>query len=114
MADSPQTMRWAQHEDCAPVFTMDANGSIAGHTYSFTVKDPEGVLIFRKTGASITITNAGSATTPGVVTVTITEADTALTIPDSYYDWELWRTNVGIEARLGYGPLEVGKQLNRP
>jgi hypothetical protein len=113
MADNPQNLRWAQYEAVTIAVTMSANGSISGHTHAFTVKRPSGTAVLSKTtgDGSIAVTTTGSGSTPGVFTITLSASVTGTVAAGNDYEYDIWRTNSGSEARLAYGPLHVDKQL---
>jgi hypothetical protein len=111
----PQNIEWAQYEDRELAVTMDTVGSVSGQTFAFTVREPDGTLVFQLTSAAgdIAITTTGDADTEGVVTVTVGTEYTELTEAGKTYHWDVWRTNSGQEGLVALGDLEVGRQLYR-
>jgi hypothetical protein len=98
-------------DDDTLVFTFTSNGSIAGDTFEFVCVLPNtgnpGTLVFRKTTLSgITITDNGSVSTPGVVSVSL--VDTLDTVTTTTYRWTLRRTTVGREKVVAFGVLPIG------
>jgi hypothetical protein len=108
MADSPQTLRWAQYEAITVTVTMSPATDITGWALKFSVRDNSRTLMFtaKTVGSGITITDAGS----GVFTVTILTADTGAMTPGGVYSYDVWRTDSTHEARLAYGPVQVDRQ----
>lgn len=98
----PQTITAFYADDLNLVFTFTENGDISADTFEFNVVDKAGALKFRVTMANITITSAGSVSTPGVVTVSIVDR---LEIALETYEWTKRRTNAGREKVTAYGPL---------
>jgi hypothetical protein len=111
----PQNIEWAQYEDRELAVTMTTVGSISGQTFAFTVREPDGTLVFQLTsaGGGVSITTTGDADTEGVVTVTVGTAYTGLTDAGKTYHWELWRTNSGQEGVVSRGDVQVDGQLYR-
>lgn len=83
------------------VLPFDIDEDITAWTVSLIISDTV-------SDATPTLTVAGVITTPatGLLTVTLTAAQTALLTGPSYV-WELARTNTGAVAVLAYGPLTV-------
>src|SRR5262245_24580768 len=104
----PQTIQEFTANDTTLVFTFTANGSIAGDTYEFVCVDKNGALKFRKTsGSGITTTDAGSSSTPGVVSVSLVDALEIPALSAPPYPWRLRRTNVGRESVVAFGTLPL-------
>lgn len=109
-----QQITWTQYADVVVRVTMDTNGSIAGKTFEFTARSRGGTLAFRKSSDDgITITDAGSPTTPGVITIAPSSTDTALPLPGGGHGWDLWRTNEGEQTQIAFGELAVRAQQRR-
>ena len=95
-----------QNDDKVLELTATTNGSIAGDTYQFDLVNGSDELKVRKTsGAGITIADAGSSTTPGVVEVDLTDD---LELDAGAYTWQFRRTNAGREDTLAAGDLSLG------
>lgn len=109
---APQLLEFHQYEDLAPTITMSVNGSIAGGTYTFTARTKAGAVIVQKKSSdgSITITTAGTGSTPGVIQIVLTSAETAL-FPEGESDWNCWRNNSGSKADIAFGVSKVAKAV---
>lgn len=87
-------------------FVRTVNGSVAGWTVRFAVRvhatDPDPLVVDKPA----TITDVGSASTPGVFTVQLTKADTLALTPTTYA-WSLERTDPGAEDLLAIGTMTV-------
>lgn len=107
---SPQDFDYKRGDTKAIRFTCDENGSISGFTVTFTVRrtvkqsDPP---VWALTG---TIEDAGSISTPGVITVTPTLVQ-SLELDLRSYHYSLKRTNVGFEKTLQYGVMRVTSDI---
>lgn len=101
-----QTIRAFYADDMTLVFTFTTNGSISGDTFEFVIVDDDDALVVRKTwvGGDITISDAGSSTTPGEVTVDLADD---LEVGVDTYKWVLRRTNTGREKVAAEGVLPL-------
>ena len=90
--------------------TLEENGSITGWTFTFAVRtnrreaDDVEPVITRSTG--IAINDAGSADTPGVIDITVTDEET-LSLARRTYWWSLKRADEGFETTLVQGELSM-------
>jgi len=102
MATTPINIRFARHEAPVLTVTMNPTTNITGWTFTFTL---------RKIGSSALITVSGVITNAagGVFTVSLTKAQTS-SIAKNAYDYDIWRTNSGSEARLVYGTVTLEDQ----
>lgn len=113
-------LRLAQYETVTVVVTMDEFGDVSSHNFVFSVRDAinDELIIQESTdGGGIEITANGSESSYGVVTITINNSNNGGTgelIPSRPYNWDLWRTTVGAEARLSVGPMIVDAQYRLP
>ncbi len=100
-----QSVTRYQDDDTTWIYTFDANGSIAGDTYKYILSDMNNHLkLTRVSGAGITTTDAGSVSTPGIVTVDMVDQ---LELPATNYKWELRRTNSTHEKVIAFGILSL-------
>lgn len=93
-------------EDRRIVVTLNADGAVTGWTSALYVRlkdDEAGDPLLTITGA---ISDAGSVSTPGVLTFTITEAQ-LLTLEKRGYFYTIKRTNSGYKRVLTYGIMRV-------
>lgn len=91
------------------------SGGLTGYTAWFTAKrdaaDPDSAAVFQKTiNSGVAITTTGNATTPGVLTTTVTPADTA-SLPTGYavvlvYDVKV-KDGSGVETTVDSGTITV-------
>jgi len=95
------------------VFTRTVNGSIAGQNIRFGVRrkrtDPGPLLL----DLLASITDAGSVSTPGVVTVSLTEAQT-LAFAAGAYAYSLERTDAGLVNIWTIGKMTVELDVRNP
>ena len=71
--------------------------NIAGYTFAFVVRKAIGAaaIITKTSGAGITITSAAG----GLIAISLSAADTALLDANTYYLFEIYRTNSGSEVK---------------
>jgi len=88
---------------------------ITGWTLAFVVRpvsadlDDPATISRTTTNGGITVISA----TLGTFTCTLTKTQT-LSLATGLYDWEIWRTDGGAEARLAKGKLEITRSVQYP
>jgi hypothetical protein len=101
-----QDLQLFRGEDRSIVITMNANGSIAGWTSAIYIRESdteEGTPLLTLAGS---VSDPGSASTPGVLTHAVTEAQT-LTLSKRRYYYTAKRTNSGSKRVIAYGIANV-------
>jgi len=95
-----------QKDDKVLVLTATTNGSIAGDTYEFLLNNSAGTLQYRVSSSDrISITDAGSGSTPGIVQVDLTAKND--TLPAATYTWQFRRITAGHRDTLAVGTLPL-------
>ena len=87
--------------------TLDENGSISGWNFGFAIKESQGssTNVVDDTDAGITpsINDAGGASSPGIIDVTVTDTVTETLTHNKDYWYVLYRTDAGSETTLVHG-----------
>lgn len=114
----PQGLSCARGESLELPVSPDStvtDTSIVGWTLAFVIRpvsaDLDDAATYSRTTANggITVDDAAA----GEFTCTLTKAQT-LALAVGPYDWEIWRTDGGAEARLAKGRLEVTRSVQYP
>ena len=94
-------------DDCIIRCTLDENASISGWTFDFVLKESQSsssaVVDDSDAGVTVSINDAGSGSTPGVIDVTITDTVTDTLSHNQDYWYALRRADAGYETTLVHG-----------
>jgi len=97
----------------AATVPFDVDEDVTGWTFAARVGPGRGLPPWvQKTtggsGAAGVVTDPGTGGTGYFI---LTAADTGRTLGPGVWAWSLWRTDTGLEARLAWGDLVLGKSV---
>ncbi len=103
---NPQPIGFASWEAPVLTVTMTVNGSIAGQSFIWNIRDQYNTVIYQIT--NFTVVDPGSSTSPGIFSFPLTSFQAGTLAGD--YKYDVWRINPSFEKRLVYGALSVSTE----